>query len=392
MCYAIPGRVVEIHGDTVLVDYFGEKKKAKNEFYELQVGDYIYAQGGFVVKKIPESDALTILEHWKEMFFKLKEQDEFLVRERKNIYQIANAIRHERLGNSCCVHGIVEFSNYCRNNCLYCGLRRDNFHLPRYRMDISEIVELCDYAVNELGFKALVLQSGEDMWYTQEKLMEIVREVRKRCAVFLILSIGERDVELYRRLYDEGARGALIRFETGNEELYSRLRPGHRLQDRLNLIKELREMGYLIFTGFLLGLPGQKMKDIINDIKLTAELGAEMFSFGPFIPHPHTPLGDAKPPPLKLALMTIAKARIMYPEAKILVTTAVETLDKENGARLGLSSGGNSIMINITPVKYRKMYELYPGRADVEMDVRDKINKVLNLLQELGRAPTDLGL
>ncbi len=392
MCYAIPGRVIEINDSIVTVDYFGEKRKAKNEFYELSPGDYIYAQGGFVVQKIPEQDALSVLDTWKELFFKLRERDIQLTKERKNIYQVANAMRQEYLGNSCCVHGIIEFSNYCRNNCLYCGLRRDNRRLPRYRMEPEEIIELCDYAVNSLGFKAIVLQSGEDLWYSEEKLNLMVNEIRKRCAVLLILSIGEREFNLYRKLYDAGARGVLLRFETGNEILYSRIKPGQHPRERIELIGKLKEMGYIIFTGFLIGLPGQSMKDIIKDIHLTNDLGAEMFSFGPFIPHPDTPLGSMGPPTLKLALTTIAKARIMYPHTKILVTTAVETLDKMTGARRGLESGGNSLMINITPQKFRRMYQIYPDRVDTELDVREKIKKVLDLLQSLGRAPTDLGV
>jgi biotin synthase len=392
MCYAIPGKVLEIKESIVFVDYFGEKKKARNEFYELSPGDYVYAQGGFVVKKIPPEEAIPILETWKELFFKLQEKDAQLARERKNLYQVANSIRQEHLGNSCCVHGIIEFSNYCRNNCLYCGLRRDNLKLKRYRMDIDEIVDLCDYAVNQLGFKAIVLQSGEDLWYREEKLVIMVEKVRERCPALIVLSIGERDISTYEKLYDAGARGVLLRFETGNEKLYKTLKPGHELRDRIQLIVKLSKMGYLVFTGFLVGLPGQTMKDIIKDIHLTHDLGAEMFSFGPFIPHPDTPLGHEKRPGIKLALTTIAKARIMYPDAKILVTTAVETLDKNNGARLGLQSGGNSIMINLTPPEYRKHYEIYPDRADNEVDVKVKIAKVLELLQSLGRAPTDIGI
>lgn len=391
MCYAIPGRVIEINDSIVTVDYFGEKRKARNEFYELNPGDYIYAQGGFVVQKISENEALPILETWRDLFFKLQQRDAELVKERKSIYQVANALRQERLGNACCVHGIIEFSNYCRNNCLYCGLRRDNKRLQRYRMSINEIVEIADYAVNGLGFKALVLQSGEDLWFTDEKLVEMVNKIRKRCAILLIMSIGERDLDLYKELYRAGARGILLRFETGREDLYARMKPGHHLRDRIQLIVSLKEMGYLIFTGFLIGLPGQTQKEIIKDIHLTADLGSEMFSFGPFIPHPDTPLASAKPPTLKLALMSIAKARILYPESKILVTTAVETLDTENGMRQGLLSGGNSVMINITPPEYRRLYQIYPKRADSDLDVKEKIDKVLDLLQSLGRAPTDLG-
>lgn len=392
MCYAIPGKVVEINDGTVVVEYFGERKKARNEFHQLCPGDYIYAQGGFVVQKIPEREALASLETWQELFFKLKEIDLRLAREPKDLYQIANATRQRHLGNSCCVHGIIEFSNYCRNDCLYCGIRRSNSKLVRYRMDIDEILKSCDYAVNELGFKALVLQSGEDPWYDEEKLLEILRRIKERCAALLVLSIGERPKDTYRKLYDAGARGVLLRFETSNPGLYRKIKPGHELQSRIDLIKELRGIGYLIFSGFLIGLPEQTQEEILNDIELTNSLGSEMFSFGPFIPHPQTPLSDVPRPSLDLVLNTIARARILHPDAKILVTTALETLDKENGAKFGLLSGANSLMINVTPKNYRRLYDIYPDRAGMDTEVIEKIDSVLKLLHSIGRAPTDLGI
>ena len=392
MCYAIPGKVVEINGNIITVDYFGEKKKARNEFYVLQLNDYIYAQGGFVIQKISPEEAIPILETWKELFFKLQEIDLRITREPKNLYQIANSVRQKNLGNSCCIHGIIEFSNYCQNNCLYCGLRKDNTQLQRYRMTPEEIIDICNYAVEELGFKAIVLQSGEDLWYDDEKLVDIIKNIQKKCPVLLILSIGERNIETYKKLYQVGARGVLLRFETGNTKLYEKYRPKHILKDRINLINKLKEIGYLIMTGFLIGLPEQTEQDILNDIELTNSLGPEMFSFGPFIPHPQTPLSNSNPPSLELVLTTISRARILCPEAKILVTTALETLDKENGAKLGLLSGANSLMINVTPKKYHNLYEIYPDRAGINIELKERINTVLELLYSIGRAPTDLGL
>jgi len=283
MCYAIPGKVVEIKDKSVTVEYFGEKRTAKNDFFSLAPGDYVYAQGGFVIQKMKEADALPILDGWRELFFQLQQKDSALTNNPKTLYQRANSVRNRHLGNACCVHGIIEFSNYCRNDCLYCGLRSSNAELERYRMDSDEIAQAAHYAFSELGFRALVLQSGEDSWYSAEKLAEIVREVRRRARVFLILSIGERDLETYRKLYQEGARGALVRFETGNPALYSKMRPGHSLEDRLSLIRELAEIGYLVMTGFLIGLPGQSREDLARDIELTGSLKPEMFSFGPYI-------------------------------------------------------------------------------------------------------------
>lgn len=392
MCYAIPGKITNIDDKIVTLDYFGEEKKARNEFYQLSLGEYVYAQGGFIVSKIKEKEALESLEAWKELFSKLKEIDRRLAFDPKDLYQTANAVRQKHLGNACCVHGIIEFSNYCINDCLYCGIQNSNKKLKRYRMSIDEIVAASDNAVNNLGFKALVLQSGEDSWYTDEKLADIVSKVRQKCECLLILSIGERDINTYKKLYNLGIRAVLLRFETADEKLYEKYRPHHKLKDRLNLLRQLRDMGYLVMTGFLVGLPGQKEEDILKEIELTGSLGAEMFSFGPFIAHPDTPLGKNQSATIEFALNTIARTRIMYPEAKILATTALETLDKENGIKRALLAGANSLMINVTPDKHQALYDIYPDRAGVGVDVKKKIDDTIFLLRSIGRAPTDMGL
>ncbi|MCM8765352.1 MAG: [FeFe] hydrogenase H-cluster radical SAM maturase HydE [Candidatus Omnitrophica bacterium] len=391
MCYAIPGKVIGIDDDLVTVEYFGERKQAKNDFFDLRLGEYVYAQGGFVIQKISEEEALSILDAWKELFFKLQEIDSRLSAKPENLYQQANYLRQKYFGNSCCVHGIIEFSNYCRNDCLYCGLRKSNGKLKRYRMGIEEIIETADYAVNRLGFKALVFQSGEDPWYDTEKICELIRMIRKKCACLIILSIGEREERLYQEAYKAGARGVLLRFETSNPLWYEKFRPGHIWEERVELIRKLNSLGYLIMTGFLIGLPGQRKEDVEKDIDLTATLNPEMFSFGPFIPHPDTPLGTSLKPSLEWILEIIARTRIKYPYSRILVTTALETLDRRNGLRLGLLSGANSLMINLTPEKYRLLYEIYPERAGLDLTVEERINSVIKLLQSLGRAPTDLG-
>lgn len=391
MCYAIPGKVIEIHDKVVTVDYFDERKKARNDFYDdLSIGEYVYAQGGFIVQKVAQDEAVKVLETWQELFKKMREVDLRLTHKPKTLYQIANATRQKYLGNSCCIHGIIEFSNYCRSNCLYCGIRKDNTKLKRYRMSRDEIFEACEYAVKELKFKALVLQSGEDLWYSEEILSSIVEEVMKRYPVLVILSIGERDIGLYKKLYAAGSRGALVRFETSNPSLYEKYRPGHTLDGRLKLIKELQAIGYLVFTGFLLGLPFETEQDVLNDIELTNSLEPEMFSFGPLIPHPDTPLKNALMPSLEAALNAIAWTRIRHPRARILVTTALETLNIEEGAEAGLLAGANSLMINLTPPKYQNLYEIYPERAGTSEEIKKRIDKVLQLLTSIGRAPTDL--
>ncbi len=392
MCYAIPGKVLEIDKNNITVDYFGEKKSARNEFFQLKPGDYVYAQGGFVVQTLSESEAKAILETWKELFFKLQEIDQNLTaKQPKTLYQSANNIRQKYHGNSCCIHGIIEFSNYCNCGCTYCGLRLENKTINRYRMSIDEILEANNYAVKKLGFKAMVLQSGEDPWYTEERLLEIVERIKKESPCLITVSIGERPFSTFEKLYDAGVRSVLLRFETSNPKTYSDIKPGGILDKRLDLIHKLREKGFIIMSGFIIGLPGQTKEEILKDIELTHSLGAEMFSFGPFIPHPGTPLAKHPAASMELVLNTIAEARIKVPESRILVTTALETLDKENALKLGLMAGANSLMINVTPVKYRRLYEIYPDRAGIEEAVEDRISSIIKLLQSIGRAPTDLG-
>ncbi len=392
MCYSIPGKIVEIAGRVATVDYFGEKRKAYIDLVDdAKIGDSVYAQGGFVIRTISETEAGEVLELWKDIFFKLKEQDAKLASNPKNLHERANAIRQKHQDNSCCVHGIIEFSNYCSCDCTYCGIRSSNENVARYRMDIPEILAAVDEAV-ALGFQALVLQSGEDPFYTDDKLEEIVREIRARHPVLIFVSVGERGVDAYKRMYDAGARGALIRFETSNPEIYANIKPGSSLENRLELIRRIRAMGYLLVTGFLVGLPNQRSSDVMKDIKMTASLDAEMFSFGPFIPHPQTPLKEAKMTSRSNILNTIARARIANPEAKILVTTALETLWGLDGARDALMAGANSLMINVTPEKYRALYDIYPERFGTKMKIQEHIDIVIELLRGLGRAPTDLSV
>ncbi|MDI6788239.1 MAG: HypC/HybG/HupF family hydrogenase formation chaperone, partial [Planctomycetota bacterium] len=274
MCYAIPGKVVEIDERIATIEYFGERKKAYTDLTETFMGDYVYAQGGFVIQKVPEAEAQEILSDWKELFFRLQETDQKLTNNPKNLYQRANALRQKHQGNSCCIHGILEFSNYCKNNCLYCGIRNSNKKLQRYRMTSEEILSAVDYAVNQLGFKALVLQSGEDYWYDENTLYQIVKDIRQRYPVLIFISIGERELSTYQKLHTAGARGVLLRFETSDSALYAQVKPDSKLQRRLELIRKIRSLGYLVITGFLVGLPGSNGREkpqipqIIRNIKL----------------------------------------------------------------------------------------------------------------------------
>jgi len=423
MCYAIPGKVTEIKGKTVTVDYFGEKKTAVNEIVTLKPGDYIYAQGGYVIQTVPEREAVEVLETWKELFFELRETDVRLSRrpaeetgvsrpvslildkaaegrELKNeelhklltienpaeldqLFKTANFLRQKYLSNSCCVHGIIEFSNYCRHDCVYCGIRRSNSILTRYRMTDQEIFDAVAEAVDKHSFKALVLQSGEDPEFGVDRLAGLIREIKRRHAVLIFISVGEIGRAGFEKLYEAGARGALLRFETSDPKLYGNLHCGDELEDRLQEVRDAYDLGYLVLTGGLIGLPGQTIDSLLNDIILTKKLNAEMYSFGPVLP-------DG--PKTELVLKVLAVSRLVDPKnAKIVVTTGFETLDPQ-ARRKGLLAGANSVMLNVTPQKFRKLYDIYPNRAHSEETIEEQIKTTLELLYSLGRAPTDLGV
>lgn len=430
MCYAIPGKVEKIEKNTVIVDYFGEKRKALNELTQVSVGDYIYAQGGFVVSKISASEAESILATWKETFFHLQEVDLKLSRlnlgdkvSERELLEIldkasqskelsrsellyllglkdqsklellsktANFLRQKFHKNSCCVHGIIEISNYCIRGCKYCGISFHNKKLVRYRMTKDEILKSAQIAVEEYGFKSLVLQSGEDPGYSIDELADIIKEIKERFPSLIFISFGEIGVEGLKKLYSAGARGLLMRFETSNSKIYEDIHPGQNLENRLLHLREAYKMGYMIITGGLIGIPNQSNEDILNDIFLAKELHAEMFSFGPFIPHPHTPFAEIKIAKVDDVVKVLAVARIIDNiQAKILVTTALETLES-GAAKSGLLAGANSLMLNVTPLNYRPFYSLYPNRAHQSEDIALQIESTVSLLRSLGRAPTDL--
>ena len=431
MCYAIPGKVVSTEGNITVIDYFGEERRAYNEFFTLNKDEYVYAQGGFVVQKVPEQKALEVLDAWRDMFFKLKDVDRSLTRldkiddnmnpqlkkifnkasygkglarrdierlfkiedpkEKEYLFKLANFIRQKSLDNACCVHGIIEFSNYCRKECVYCGICKSNTKIPRYRLDVDQILEIVDDSVNRLGFKALVLQSGEDPYYTKDKLVSLVKKIRENFPVLIFLSVGNRNKAFYKAVYDAGCRAVLFRFESSSRVLYKAFKPNDIYKQRIDHLSFFKEIGYLIATGGLLGLPGQTQKDFINDMLLAKDFKPEMYSFGPFIPHPHTPLADEKPIDIEEVLKFIAISRLVDPKGKILVTTALETLSP-SARRRALLAGANSFMLNITPARFKKLYDIYPNRATVRVSIEDQIKEALDLLKSLGRAPTDLGI
>lgn len=274
----------------------------------------------------------------------------------------ADRTRHDYVGDEVHLRGLIEFSNICRNNCLYCGIRRDNAHLCRYRMTEEELVETAKRGA-ALGFKTIVLQSGEDLHYTPERMCRIVEAIKK-FDVAVTLSVGERTYQEYKAFKEAGADRYLMRIETTDKDLYHKLDPNMSWQKRYECLLMLKELGYELGSGSMVGLPEQSLESIADDLLFLKELEVDMAGIGPFIPHHHTPLKNAAGGTLDLALRTMAIMRLLLPDINIPATTAMESLHPQ-GRIKALKSGANVVMPNITEGEYRKLYELYPGKICV---------------------------
>jgi biotin synthase len=273
---------------------------------------------------------------------------------------------------------------------LYCGIRRSNAKLRRYRIAPEEIIKIAENAVNNFGFKTVLLQSGEDDFYTTEIIEDVIKSILKKCDCRVALSIGERKIEEYKRFYEAGAKRCLIRFETSNKGLFERLHPKTSLtknsfEKRIELIKELKRIGYQVGTGPMIGLPGQKIEDLAEDILLYNKLNINMAGMGPFICHPDTPLNGNESGTFELSLKMIAVTRVVCKDIFISATTALQTLNKLNGRELALQAGANLLMPNITPKKYRELYQLYPNKVCIYENPYDCANCVKKVIQSVGR-------
>lgn len=278
------------------------------------------------------------------------------------LFAAADRVRRRYVGDEVHLRGLIEFSNTCRQNCHYCGLRRDNAKIVRYRLEPDAIIDLARKA-RDYGYKTVVLQSGEDPYYTVAMLRRIIGEIKK-LGVAVTLSIGEKTCEEYRAYKEAGADRYLLRIETSDRRLYHDLDPGMDFDNRLRCLRDLRALGYEVGTGCLIGLPGQTLASLADDILLFKEMDADMIGVGPFIPNPDTPLAAAAGGTLSAALKVMAVTRLLLPDSNIPATTAMETLD-ENGRIKALQSGANVVMPNVTEGDYRRLYALYPGKICV---------------------------
>ncbi len=274
----------------------------------------------------------------------------------------ADRVRREIYGTDVYVRGLIEFSNYCKNNCLYCGIRRDNLNASRYRLSEEEILSCCEegYA---LGFRTFVLQSGEDMQYTDEILCDLVRKIKEKfpdCA--LTLSIGERSRASYQALYDAGADRYLLRHETASPSHYAKLHPDSMsFLNRIQCLYDLHEIGYQVGCGFMVGSPYQTPRTLAEDMVFIERFSPEMCGIGPFIPHKDTPFRNETAGTLEETLYLLSLLRLQKPNILLPATTALGTIDPL-GREKGMKAGANVVMPNLSPTAVRKKYMLYDNK------------------------------
>jgi len=293
----------------------------------------------------------------------------------QELFRKADERRREFYGTDVYLRGLIELTNYCKNDCLYCGIRHSNTQLDRYRLSLDTILTCCKtgYA---LGYRTFVLQGGEDPFFNDERVIEIVSEIRKQhadCAI--TLSLGERSRESYQKLFDAGANRYLLRHETANAQHYARLHPASmRWEQRKKCLGHLKEIGYQVGTGFMVGSPFQTTECLIADFRFLQQLKPSMIGIGPFLVHRDTPFHQYSNGSLSLTLRLIAVLRLMFPYALIPATTALGTIDPQ-GRELGLRAGANIVMPNLSPVEVRKKYALYNNKIHTDKEAAE--NKAL---------------
>lgn len=274
----------------------------------------------------------------------------------------ADEVRQKYYGKKVFLRGLIEISNYCKNDCYYCGIRRSNRNAERYRLSREEILSCCENGYN-LGFRTFVMQGGEDSYFSDEFMCPLISEIKEKypdCAV--TLSLGERSYDSYKKMKKAGADRYLLRHETASEELYKKLHPSEMsLANRKECLFNLRELGYQVGAGFMVGVPFQTTEHLIEDLRFLQELQPHMIGIGAFIPHHDTPFANEKDGTLELTIRLLGILRLMFPKVLLPATTALGTISP-NGREKGLKTGCNVIMPNLSPVSVRKKYELYDNK------------------------------
>lgn len=307
--------------------------------------------------------------------------------ERSSLFTAALEQRRKYYGNGVYFRGLIEFSSYCKNDCYYCGIRRSNRNARRYRLSEEEILGCCEKG-HSLGFRTFVLQSGEDPYYTDERICSIISAIRGRfpdCAI--TLSIGEKSRESYRKYFDAGANRYLLRHESASETHYKKLHPEEMsLTQRKQCLYDLKEIGFQVGAGFMVGSPYQTYEDLASDLIFLRGLKPHMIGIGPFIPHRDTMFAGEKTPTKDLTLVMLALLRLMLPKVLLPSTTALGTIDP-NGREDGLRAGANVVMPNLSPVAHRKDYSLYDNKICTGEEAAECLGCLTQRIRRAGFEP-----
>ena len=300
------------------------------------------------------------------------------------LFAAARFVREPHYGHKVFLRGLIEFTNYCKNDCYYCGIRRSNQNAVRYRLTKEEILLCCKIGYTN-GLRTFVLQGGEDMYFSTEKMTDIVSSIKKAypdCAV--TLSVGEKDFADYAAYFKAGADRFLLRHETADEKHYTLLHPSEMsFAHRMNCLKELKEIGYQVGAGMMIGSPYQTIDNLIADLKFLSEFKPHMIGIGPFIPHNQTSFRDKQAGSVELTLVILSIVRLLQPKVLLPATTALATLS-ENGTVKGLEAGANVIMPNISPTNIRNLYTLYNNKKITGGESLEGINNLKGMLKQYG--------
>lgn len=300
------------------------------------------------------------------------------------LFEQAREVRIQHYGREVYIRGLIEFTNYCKNDCYYCGIRKSNVKAERYRLSKTEILECCKQGY-ALGFRTFVLQGGEDGYFSDERMIEIISEIKQNhpnCAI--TLSIGEKSLESYKAFYKAGAERYLLRHETYDETHYGKLHPKNlSAKHRQQCLWDLKKIGYQVGTGFMVGSPHQTVENLADDMLFIKMLNPQMVGIGPYIPHCATPFANECAGTLELTLYMLALLRLMLPKALLPATTALGTIHP-NGRELGILAGANVVMPNLSPLAVRNKYLLYQNKINTGTEAAEGVKHLKEQMKEIG--------